>query len=815
MTLKGLSFLFLTLLTTSVYGQQKATLYGTVRDEHKKALSLVSISIAGTGTGTRTDEDGHYELKIPADSNVTISFIHVGYEMQRASFQLKPGERRRHDEQFSQQTFNISEVEVKSNEERAGNITRIDARLIANLPSASGGFEAILKTLPGVSSNNELSSQYNVRGGNFDENLVYVNDIEVYRPFLIRSGQQEGLSFINADMVSGVKFSAGGFDAKYGDKLSSVLDISYKKPKDFGGSVSAGLLGGAFSIEGTNKNRRATYLLGVRQKTTRYLLNSLDTRGEYRPSFIDIQTYLTYNLSTDWEIAFLGNYSRNRYSVIPEDRETTFGTFNEILRLRVFFEGQELDQYESKFGAVSATYSPSNDLTLKFISSAFNTLEEEKFDIEGSYIFDEIESDFGKDSFGKVKANRGIGAYLNHARNYLDATVLNYEHKGIYNYRKNLLQWGVKYQHEEINDRLSEWTLIDSAGYAVPNNGNQVLMQDVVKTRIGLSSNRYNAYIQNTFSLSDSGQVSLTMGLRAAYWDYNEELNLSPRATLSLKPRWTRDVVFRASVGYYYQPPFYREMRSFDGTLNADPKAQRSIHYVLAGDYQFRAFGNRKFRFISELYYKQMDNLIPYEVDNVRIRYYANSTARGYAAGADFKINGEFVKDLESWFSLSVMQTQEDLNGDFYFLKDQAGNDSARVEPGFIPRPTDQRVNFSIFFQDKLLNDPTVKVHLNAVFGSRLPFGPPDFNRYKDTLRMPPYWRVDIGFSKELLSKNEGGKSNIWKFKSIMLYAEVFNLLKRSNTISYLWIRDVRDSQFAVPNYLTSRQLNLRIVARF
>ncbi len=812
---KGILSILITAFTQLLFAQQRASIYGYVKDDKGKNMPLVSVSVEGSSLGTKSDENGFYELTLPSDSDLSIAYIYIGYQTVHRKIRLKPGERLRIDEQIKQGSVNIREAVVQSDEERRSSISKIDPKLISNLPSASGSFEAILKTLPGVSSNNELSSQYNVRGGNFDENLVYVNDIEIYRPFLVRSGQQEGLSFINSDMVSGVRFSAGGFDAKYGDKLSSVLDINYKKPRDFGGSVSAGLLGGSVSLEGTNKNRRASYLLGVRQKSSRYVLNSLDTQGDYLPSFTDIQAYITYDINTDWEIAFLGNYSRNKFSLVPESRETTFGTFNEVLRLSIFFEGQEIDQYESSLAAVSTSYRPNDKLSLKFITSAYNSYEQETFDIAAQYIFDEIESDFGKETFGQVKANRGVGSYMNHARNFLDARIVNIEHKGSYQFQKNFYQWGLKVQNEQINDKLSEWNLIDSAGHSLPNDPDRILMQDLVKAKINLNTNRYSGFVQNTFAFADSNQVNLTVGIRASYWDYNNELNVSPRATLSTKPNWERDVIFRASFGYYYQAPFYRELRSFDGKLNPNPQSQRSIHYVLASDYNFRAFGGRKFKFISELYYKQMKNIIPYEIDNVRIRYYANSKADAYTVGADFKINGEFVRDLESWFSLSILQTREDIIGDFYFLKDQSGMDSAKIEPGYIPRPTDQRVNFSIFFQDNLTKDPSFKVHLNALFGSSLPFGPPDFNRYKDTLRMPPYWRVDIGFSKEFIGTRIGGTKKLGPLKSLMIYAEVFNLFKRSNTISYLWITDVRNAQYAVPNYLTSRQLNLRLVARF
>jgi hypothetical protein len=810
------SLIFIIVFTVNAQAQKKSIVIGTIKDEESRVMPLVTVSLDGSNIATQSDEQGNYRLIIPySDTTVNIQFAYIGYETIKRKVTISSTKINQVDLQFTRKNILIKEVIVLSQEERNSTITKIDAKLISNLPSASGNFEAILKTLPGVRSNNELSSQYNVRGGNFDENLVYVNDVEIYRPFLVRSGQQEGLTFINAEMVSSVKFSAGGFDAKYGDKLSSVLDIKYKKPKNFGGSVAAGLLGSSINIEGTNKNRRLSYLFGVRQKSTRYVLGTLDVDGDYQPSFYDIQTYLTYDINTDWEISFLGNLNINNYIVIPQSRETTFGSFNEVLRLSIDFQGEERDKYQSMMGALTASYHPNNNLNLKFISSRFITDERETFDIEGRYVFDEIENDFGKETFGQVKANRGIGGFLNHARNFLQASVQSFEHKGEFQNGDRYWNWGVKYQREIIDDRLSEWTLIDSADYAVPNLDNSIVLQDVVKAKINLSTNRINGFVQHTLPLSKNQDLRLVIGARATYWDYTKEFNASPRATISYQPKWEKDWVFRASVGSYYQPPFYRELRNYDGKLSTNPASQHSMHYVLAADHQFLAFGGRKFRLISEVYHKQMTNVIPYEIDNVRIRYYANEKADAYTTGLDLKVNGEFVKDLESWFSVSILQSKENLKNDFYFKQDQNGVDSAKVFPGYIPRPTDQRINFSIFFQDKLTKDPSVKVHLNVVFGSRLPFGPPDFNRYKDTLRMPPYWRADIGFSKEWLGVKIGGKSKIGPFKSIILFAEVFNLFKRSNTISYLWIRDVRAQQFAVPNFLTSRQINLRLMGRF
>lgn len=806
------------LLSQGLLAQKKTGVYGHITDTSSHPLEGVSIFIENYPKNAISDENGYYFLEFEPDTAVIVRFFLVGYKPGEQVFQLKVGESMRLNKSLIPNQVNVREVTIEDQQNRLEGINKINPRLLTNLPNASGNFESIIKTMPGVSSNNELSSQYSVRGGNYDENLVYVNDIEIHRPFLVHSGQQEGLSFINSDMVSNVKFSAGGFDARYGDKMSSVLDITYKTPRTFAGSAMASLLGGSLNLEGASKNRRWTYLMGARQKSNQFLLNSLDTKGDYKPSFTDIQTYITYTVNEKWDFALLGNYSRNKYVLIPQDRETSFGVFNEILRLKVFFEGQEIDSYDSGTGAFTTNFTPNKNLKLKFIASAYQSVEQENFDIKGEYLFDEIETDFSKSNFGKVRANRGIGAYQNHARNYLVAQVSNLEQRGIYYYKKSLIQWGVKYQHEEIIDKLSEWNLEDSAGYATPNTSPEVALRDVVKSNNKVYSNRYSAFLQNSFALNTSNTLKLTIGLRSTFWDYSKEWNISPRGTFSYKPKWKADWVFRASSGIYDQPPFYREMRDISGKLNTQVKAQRAIHYVFGADYGFKAWGGRPFRFTSELYYKQLQHLIPYEIDNVRIRYYANNSAHGYAAGIDFKLNGEFVKDLESWFTLSILKTEEDIQGDSYYKKNADGDTIGIIYPGNIPRPADQRVTFSIFFQDKLLKNPSNKVHLNLVFGSGLPIGTPDNNRFGDTLRLPRYQRVDIGFSKEFIGKRGGLETSSLKyFKSLTLYLEVFNLLKIANTVSYTWIRDVTqtDNLYAVPNYLTGRIVNFKVVAKF
>lgn len=797
------------------FAQKTAIVFGKITNESDKEFPQVSIAIEGTSTGTYTDNLGNFRLSVPAEKKIIIVVSSIGFESKKLIINLKNGEEKNISQKLVLKSFNIKEAVISEKESRNTGITRIDPKLVTSLPNASGSFESILKTLPGVSSNNELSSQYNVRGGNYDENLVYVNDFEIYRPLLVRSGQQEGLSFINSDMVSGVKFSGGGFESKYGDKLSSVLDITYKKPKTFGGTIAGGFQGLSMNLEGSSKNHKTTYLFGARQRSNQFLLNSLDTRGEYRPNFVDIQAYVTRMLNEKWEIAFLSNYSSNQYQLIPQDRETTFGQVGEVFRLRVDFKGEEKDKFSTLMGGLSTTYT-TNKLRLKFLTSVFKIDETETFDVEGRYIFQRVEADFGKANFGEVIADRGIGTFINHSRNYLTANVANVEHKGTWIAGKNLLSWGARFQVEQIDDRLNEWKLVDSAGFAVPDNDNQILLQEVYKSKNSLITNRTSTYLQNTYSFSENTISTLTGGIRATYWSFNNEFLLSPRATYAFKPKnWKRDVLFRISAGVYYQPAFYREFRSLTGVLNKNIKAQRSIHYVAAADYNITLF-NKSFKFISELYYKQLDNLIPYEIDNVRIRYYATNNAKGYAAGADFKLNGEFVDGLESWFTLSFLKTEEDLNDDFYFKK-ISEDVTERIEPGFIPRPTDQRVNFSIFFQDKLLKDPSYKAHLNLIYGGRLPLGPPDFQRYKDVLRVPAYRRVDMGFSKEFVGKRsqQTQTANIGKLKSIVLYAEIFNLLQIQNTISFLWIKDIDANTYAIPNFLTRRQINLRLTANF
>ena len=842
---RSLSFCFLfllgVLLPTCVFAQQKATVKGTLVNESNKPVQGVNVSVFGLPGGVATKSDGTYELKVNASEPIEIVFSFIGFKTEKMPLELAPGEIKIINRTLKVSETSLPAVEVRDEQYKRTSFTRIDPKTVGQIPNVSGSFEAVLKTLPGVVSNNELSSQYSVRGGNYDENLVYVNDIEIYRPFLVRSGQQEGLSFINSDLVSGINFSAGGFEAAYGDKLSSVLDIKYKKPTAFAGSAYASLLGGGFHLEGVNKKKNLGYLLGVRYKSNSYLFKSLETKGEYKPVFADVQTLVNWELNEKNDISFLGNFSLNKYQIIPENRETEFGTINQALRLTIYFDGQEVDRYESYTGAVTYTHSPNDSLRLKLIASTYKSFETESFDIQGQYYIDELEKDIGSDNFGDVAFNRGVGTYLEHARNNLEATVFSLDHKGFYDLKNAQLQWGVRYQHEIIDDLLSEWVYIDSAEFSLPHppdniggNGNpsqDILLQEVIKTDQSLSSNRYSGYLMNSWYLGAKNRYTVNAGVRANYWDINEEIVVSPRASITYDPDWKKNITFRFATGLYYQPPFYRELRDLEGNVNTDVKAQRSIHFIGGMEYVFLSWG-REFKLVTEAYYKKLDNLVPYKIDNLRIRYFAENSSHGYATGVDLRLNGEFVQGVESWASVSFLKTEEDIeNDDYYTYYNSEGEvivpgfsnnnevtDSTLNSPGYIPRPTDQRFTFSLFFQDYLPKFPTYRMNMTLVYGTGLPFGPPGKDRYKDVYRFPSYRRVDIGFSKIIIDEDSPKKYRVKfanSFKYMALGIEIFNLLQVNNTVSYLWVTDVTNRRYAVPNYLSARTINVKLNARF
>ena len=816
MRLHHLSILFFSLILLPFAGvSQTGFVKGTVKDQDGIGVEFVTVSLLEESTkGTYTNSSGNYFLAVPAGKNITLSFTFIGYEAVKHRIKVQPNDTITINVTIKRGVNIIPEIVVEDNTREKPSTFRLDPKELDEIPSPSGNFENLLKTIGlGVSSaGGELSSQYSVRGGNFDENLVYVNDFEIYRPLLVRSGQQEGLSFINTDLVRNVQFSSGGFEAKYGDKMASVLDVLYKDPDSFRAVISLSLLGGGISLEGTAGNR-FSYLIGARQKSNQYLLSSLNTKGDYKPSFSDFQSLLGYRLSENWKLEFINNYSRNEYVFIPESRITSIGTVNNVKQLEVFFEGQEVDAFATLFGGLSATYAAdSGNLRLKFLTSAYRSDETETFDIIGDYFLYQVENNLGEQNFGERAFGLGYGTFQDFTRNYLNATVANAEHKGFY-YRKNhFFEWGGKVQHEIINDKINEWERVDSALYSLPYNSEQVLIRNKLKTEINLTSFRYSGYLQDTWILEkdSASDINLTGGVRFHYWDVNNEFLISPRAQFSIKPDWERNIILKAAAGLYQQPPFYRELRNMEGKLNLELRAQKSFHLVLGSDYVFDAWG-REFRFISEIYYKQLWDLVPYDIEDVKIRYFGVNSARGYAAGVDLRLNGEFVEDAESWLTLSLLQTKEDIENDFYY-----DEDSNRVEIGELPRPTDQRVNVGVLFQDNLPSNENFKMHLNLLFGTGLPFGPPNSQRFRSALRIPPYRRVDIGFSALLYDHNKKVPQKLFirHFESIWLSLEVFNLLQIENTISHIWIKDNFDLLYAFENHLTSRRLNLRMVVK-
>ena len=788
------------LLFVQTLAAQTTRIFGFVKDQNNQLVE--GLSVEYKRFGAITDATGFYSINVPSGKKVSLVFSHLSYVNQIHSFELSDGEQKSFDLVLSSDINQISEVELVDEGLRNQNVTTLDKKNLNIITGPTGGVEGLISTLAGVSTKNEMSSQYSVRGGNFDENLVYVNGFQIYRPFLVRSGEQEGLSFVNSDMVENITFSSGGFDAKYGDKLSSVLDIQYKDPREWKSHLSVSFLGVSATVEGINKSKRWSHLTSYRQKTNQFLLNSLDTKSNYRPIFRDFQSLNIYHFNSSMKVSLLGHYSSNTYQSNPETRQSDFGTIDKPLRLNIYFEGQEKDSYESGMGATRFDYQIHDSLHMSLSASIFQTSEEEFYDVEAQYWLGSLDNSLGSDNFGEVVANRGVGGYLRHARNELFAQVYNAEYRGKFFKSNANLEWGAKYQHELIDDRLREWQLIDSSGFSTPQGVDTLLeLFEFVQAENELSSSRYSGFVQQSgFFTSDSTRFTYSLGLRSQYWTLNNEFFVSPRASLSYLPNWSRDVLFRASIGSYNQSPFYRELRDKKGLLYTNLKAQKSIHFVLSTDYNFTSW-NRPFKFVGSLYYKKLKDIIPYEIDNLRIRYLPELTATGYTTGIDLRVNGEFVPGVESWASLSLMSSREDIANDGH---------------GYIPRPTDQRCSFSMFFQDYLPNRPSYKMNLKLHYSSGLPTGALNSERHEQAIRIPSYKRVDIGFSKIVKEGASGSQSKYLKhFNSLVVSAEVFNLLGIRNTISYLWITDVVQNQYAVPNYLTSRLLNLKIQAKF
>ncbi len=790
--LRSLVFSILSLIAFSICAQQ-SVIEGRIVDENGDPVPSVNVLVKSDRTkGTISNLDGYFKLELDAGT-YNLIFSHVQYGAYELSdiptgvsdfiVTLKP------------QATQLDDVQVEGERERdqIDPATKLDPKSAKNLPSAFGDFSKVLLTLPGVAGNNELSSAYNVRGGNFDENLVYVNDIPVYRPFLANAGRQEGLSFVNPDLVGDISFYAGGWESKYGDKLSSSLNIDYKEPESLEGQINLGLLGGTAYI-GNRINEDIQYLFGARHRDSRYLLNTLETDGQYLPSYTDAQAFLTFDLSgkgsqqiNRTKLNWLLAYGRNRYLTLPVSQTTEFGSVSQNLRIRTEFDGREQLDYDTYQSGINLSHRWSNKFLSRWIVSGVYTSERENYNVEGSYRICDVDNNPGSNTFNECAVVRGVGTNYNYGRNRLEAQIYNVEWRNEYLLSDwSVLEAGVGYNRNIINDEINEYAFLDSAGF-INLNPNETIFNE-----LDLSTNSITGYLQATIFSKDS-MHAVNFGGRFNHLDYNGELLFSPRVIYRFKPRWKRETSFRLSVGKYSQPPFYRELRNPSGEIQEDVEAQQSIHIIGAMERVFN-WWNRPFLFSTEVYYKSMDNIIAYDIDNVRLRYFANNDAEAFAYGFDFRINGEFIPGTQSWFSLGILKTKEDI---------------AEDDKDFIRRPTDQNINLAFYFEDHLPGDPSMRVYVNTVFGSGYPLGPPNEINARNIFSGDEYYRVDMGASKSFELKNHKYLKTLW------LRAEVLNILGADNTLSYSWIQDITGSQLAIPNSLSARFLNFRISADF
>lgn len=792
-----ISFLFFIAINATA---QTVVFKGKVLDDKRQPIELATIQVEGTASGTVCDLKGNFRFSAASGDSVVVVASMIGYEKRKRVFK-NPVDSVTINFILPPLGIELGEVQVNEIRRQTNAMTDVNIEDMKHMGNASGGgIESVIATQAGVSTHNELSSQYNVRGGSFDENSVYINGIEVYRPLLVRSGQQEGLSIINPDMVESVGFSAGGFDARYGEKMSSVLDIKYKRVKGFEGSVSASLLGASGFIGYGNEKFSMTH--AVRYKTMKNLLGTLQTKGEYDPKDFDYQTYISWSPSQRWTIDLMGVISTNDYKFKPSDRETKFGTTEDVKSFKVYFDGEEKDKFNTYFGAFSLThnFNPYNSLTMNL--SAFKTQERETYDIQGQYWLQQ-------DGY---EENLGIGTYLEHARNRLNAQMINVGITGRNRFTAHDLRYGVLMKFEKVDESMREWEFRDSVGYSLPHSSDRLDLIYNMVSQNEESSNHLEIFAQDSYRKEfNEGELVINYGARLTHWSWNDEWLFSPRATVAFVPAANENMILRFSTGLYYQTPFYKEMRdtvtvngNTQAFLNKDIKSQQSIHFLLGYEWKFRV-SERPFKFTAEAYYKHLSNLIPYNIDNVRVVYYGGNIAKGYATGLDLKVYGEFVPGTDSWISVGVMKTAEK-------IKSPEG-----VWSDYVPRPTDQRLNLSMFFSDYFPNTDRWKVTLRGHYAGGLPFGPPHSGREKQVFRMTSYRRVDLGISYRLL-KNEDRHiySGIGRaFRNIWLGIDAFNIFGINNVNSYYWVTDITNNQYAVPNYLTGRQINARLLLEF
>ncbi len=780
--------------------KKSVKIHGKITDANGDPVEFATVRIAGTALGTTSSLEGDYSLSAPAADTITVHFSCIGFreDMRRL---IDPEGDVTLNVRLALADEVLGEVQITEIRKQTGSIATIDASELRRNPDASGGsVESLLTTMAGVTGSNEMSAQYSVRGGSYDENSVYINGIEVYRPLLVTSGQQEGLSIINPDLVGAIGFSTGGYPAEYGDKMSSVLDISYRQPQSFEGSLSASLMGGSLSIGQSSK--KFSQLHGIRYKRNSSLLSSMDTKGEYDPSFFDYQTSLSYQIHPKFKVSFLGNISANHYKFTPQNRTTTFGTSMDAKKFTVYFDGHEKDRFETYFGALSLDWRPNRGTNLQFLASGYLTDELVAYDISGEYWLDQAGT-------SDVGGELGVGRYHEHARNRLKASVISLALKGQSALNPHhTLSYGLSFQNEKIMDRSREWELRDSAGFSLPSDGVDLRMVYNLASRHDLTSTRLSAFAQDAWKVNTSaGFLTVNGGLRLSYWSFNKEFLLSPRITVGFVPERAPSWALRFATGLYYQAPFYKEYRlpvtddkgNQTILLNNEIKSQRSFHLIAGADYTFRAL-NRPFKLSGEIYYKALSNLVPYEIDNLKIVYSGLNESSGYAAGLDMKLFGQFVPGSDSWVSFSLMKTSENLHG----VK--------------VPRPTDRRYSFALYFTDYFPKFPKLKFALKGIFMDGLPVTWPRSTRDKGYFRMPAYKRVDAGLSYALLSPLKEGESRTGissHIKSVWLGVDVFNLFDITNVASYYWVTDVNNIQYAVPNYLTRRQVNFRLTIDF
>lgn len=827
-------------MTISTIHAQKAILTGTVVDDNTmRGVDLANVYLEDLSANTQTDQSGQFELAVDANKKLVLVVSRIGFKEQKVQVSpLKEGKKRKIRISLIQADLDV-DIIVKESKLDEGGMIRENLSELKKIPSTTGNLESVLPSIAlGLSSGTggELSSQYNVRGGNYDENLVYVNDFEIYRPQLIRTGQQEGLTFANLNLAQSLVFSSGGFESKYGDKLSSVLDVRYKRPEEFNASISASALGASVHVEGStpigkDDYRKFRYLIGGRYKTTRYLLTTLDIQGEYVPDFYDFQGYFTYDLSRSWQVAALLNFNQSNYTFVPQKSETGFGLSNVSLRLSADLEGQEKDDFLTGMGGVSFTYVPDRDknpMYLKFLGSGFHIREVENFDIVGAYMLSEVESGLGSDRFGTPIRELGTGIQQRYIRNRLYSNLLNFTHLGGIELQgedkttnTHFVQWGATIKQEDLADRINEWERLDSVGFSLPYDPLSVQVFEHYKAQNTLKSVRLTGFLQNTWTIRkpDNYEIRLNTGLRGGYWTINKEFYITPRAQLLYKPlKGNRDLSYRLATGLYYQPPFYRELRTDNQGLNRDLKSQKSFHVLAGMTYDFNSKKRGlPYRFIAEVYYKNLWDVVSYEVDNVRIRYSGENDATGYVAGLDMRINGEFVKGVESWANISFLRARENLIGIQH--KTTKLNDTTTVNINDVARPTDQLVTASVFLQDYFPNNENFQVNLTATVGSGLPYGFPNKNRIiRNPYRYAAYKRLDVGFSAQLW-KSEWRKNKpnhiLRSTKAAWVSLEVFNVLGIKNEASKTWVKTIFEQQYAIPNRLSGRRINLKATVEF